>query len=973
MTELIHFVNINKYSLHEIIAQRALVTVYKVIDKKTKKIFAAKVFSNNFNEISRIQLTKIFNEMQILLKMHHPSIASFKGFCIEGFEPERRPAILIEYAPNGDLQQIIEKEIKNDVRDGWNDTKKLICIYGIASAMKYIHSKQIIHGDLKPSNVLLDENYYPKVCDFGCSMHYNELLQKTKLEELMGTPLYMAPEIYKNNVYYSYKSDVYSFAITVYEIMTDEIPYKETSMYEQMRKVSSSARPSFSNPIPQCYRNLIEQCWSQNPEDRPSFESIVDLLRNDTSFITESVDAAEYQNYINFIDNYTEIQEEEPNKEEEEEKHQEEEEEFVQTQDKDNEKPYIVNVNTINMTQYKKVEKIGGGYSGTVYKIINIKKNDIYAAKVSNWELYETDKEKKSAIFLSREVTNLSRLNSPLIMKFIGYSPYDLNKKCRPVIVSEYLSNGSLDDILKRERKGTNVPFFDDTLRLIQIYGTALGMSYLHSFDILHRDLKPGNILLDDYLFPKICDFGFSKDQKILSSKISVIMGTTRFISPEILENYDYMKSGDVYAFGIFVYEIMMKKTAFEGCNEMNIMFQVMNENRPEMNNTIPESYKKLIEMCWQHDPQKRPTFEDIVKLLQSDEGFITKNVNKQTFEKYVKLVNGEIIRVEEIFTKYSLKSLFKESDKYEISLSGEGFVNIEEFEKKEKISQNDVSKTYAVVDKQSGHIYSAEMSKVKIEQENENLIREVNVLSQIDHPTIQKFIGYSFVNFHNKRKPMIIKECSPKLTLKDFLKNERKGIHNPKWNATKKLINIFGIASAIEYLHSKNVLLCDLTPENIHLDQNFFPTVCEIGFYTKFRNTESVSNLSFKGIRNLPIYSAPEVLNRQEYTKKSDVYSFGIIVYEIVTNEVPFKNIRSLAQLFEEVVTEGRIPEFQKPMQAVYCELILECLNKDERERPSIDEIVTELQNNKYFVTDEVDEHEYLQYIRMIEQKVNL
>ena len=96
-------------------------------------------------------------------------------------------------------------------------------------------------------------------------------------------------------------------------------------------------------------------------------------------------------------------------------------------------------------------------------------------------------------------------------------------------------------------------------------------MQYLHAHKILHRDLKSSNILIDDYLCPKLADFGFSKIQHtnldLIQQSISSVLdakGTPAYMSPETWEKRHYTTSCDVYSFGIIVYEIMTAKLQYQ-------------------------------------------------------------------------------------------------------------------------------------------------------------------------------------------------------------------------------------------------------------------------------------------------------------------------------------------------------------------------------------------------------------------------
>lgn len=194
----------------------------------------------------------------------------------------------------------------------WNDTKKLINLYGIAHALKYMHSKQILHRDLKPANILIDDHLYPKLCDFGLSRieneenptyFWNKDCRRIHQTELLGTPTHIAPEIYDNNQY-SKAGDIYSYSLIVYEVLTTTAPFLGGSYFQIAQNIiENKYRPPIPSFVPDCYRQLIEDCWQAESKQRPTFDEIVDRLRNNHDFITENVDEDEYLDYIDLLDN----------------------------------------------------------------------------------------------------------------------------------------------------------------------------------------------------------------------------------------------------------------------------------------------------------------------------------------------------------------------------------------------------------------------------------------------------------------------------------------------------------------------------------------------------------------------------------------------------------------------------------------------------------------------------------------------
>ena len=293
--------DLSVFILQELIGQGSFGKVYKVKNRKTGEIFAAKVSINKFNDYSSDIFMNLANEVNIISKLNHPSILKFKGFSLVNFKKKDKPVIITEFALNGSLDNILHQE-QNSTISILDDTQKLIIIYGIASAMSYLHSNGIIHRDLKSGSILIDEYLFPKIADFGLSkVHHLNFESITK--SFKGTPIYMSPEIWKN-AEYSQSSDVYAFSIIVFEIMTNQKPFDEFNIFKLAIKVKDGYRPEFKRQISKSYQSLIISCWSENPSSRPTFDEIVYKLKTDKGFITAKVDEDKFLKYIKYIEEY---------------------------------------------------------------------------------------------------------------------------------------------------------------------------------------------------------------------------------------------------------------------------------------------------------------------------------------------------------------------------------------------------------------------------------------------------------------------------------------------------------------------------------------------------------------------------------------------------------------------------------------------------------------------------------------------
>ena len=210
-----------------------------------------------------------------------------------GFPISQRFPILL---PNGTLDQLLCLSEKNKPPLEWTDTKKIIIIFGIASAMKYLHSKSIMHGNLKPSNILLDANYYPKIFDF-----YNSFDEKNSskfpISSNNQSPIYTAPEFYWENEI-TKSGDVFSFGMIVYEIISNKKPFLNEQPFMIQQKIASGERPDFNEKINDSFKELIESCWCDNPSERLSFENIVTQLKENDDFCEKSINRDEFNQYV---------------------------------------------------------------------------------------------------------------------------------------------------------------------------------------------------------------------------------------------------------------------------------------------------------------------------------------------------------------------------------------------------------------------------------------------------------------------------------------------------------------------------------------------------------------------------------------------------------------------------------------------------------------------------------------------------
>lgn len=332
----------------------------------------------------------------------------------------------------------------------------------------------------------------------------------------------------------------------------------------------------------------------------------------------------------------------------------------------------------INLKKYKCLKEIGGGSFGKVFLVENKKTKEKYAAKRVLLLIDDSEDSSNKAKFLFREIGIMSALNHPSFVRSIGFSPLDFEGSFYPTLIMEYAPNGSLRDLIFLESKNETPTEWNDTTKLITIYGIASGMAYLHKNNIIHRDLKPENILMDKSYHPLITDLGLAKSIDQMPNNLNTqttesVKGSPAYISPEIFNDMTYSFAGDVYAFGLIVNEIFTGKASFANAGQLTIVKELFEGNRPDMNYDTPEKFADLIQRCWAQDPGDRPSFADIIDEIRSDEGYITEKVDKDAFRAYVHKVDD-------------YKSTFSEPD-----ISYDDFLaEAKAWEKKEKLAMDD-------------------------------------------------------------------------------------------------------------------------------------------------------------------------------------------------------------------------------------------------------------------------------------------
>ncbi|KAK7282586.1 hypothetical protein RIF29_11487 [Crotalaria pallida] len=232
------------------------------------------------------------NEVATIGTIHHVNVVQLIGFCIEG----SKRALIYEFMPNGSLEKYI---FSNEDNSSLSCEKLYSISLGVARGIEYLHNgcnMKILHFDIKPHNILLDENFNPKVSDFGLARLYPTDKSIVSLTAARGTIGYMAPELYYRNVgAISYKADVYSFGMLLMEMacrrknlnaLTEHSSqiYFPFWVYDQLQDGKEiTIENDTEEEMKLAVKMMLVALWciQTRPNDRPSMEKVLEMLEND--------------------------------------------------------------------------------------------------------------------------------------------------------------------------------------------------------------------------------------------------------------------------------------------------------------------------------------------------------------------------------------------------------------------------------------------------------------------------------------------------------------------------------------------------------------------------------------------------------------------------------------------------------------------------------------------------------------------
>ena len=260
--------------------------VYKARHKKENRFYAIKKL--NFNEINEKERIAIQDEVNLLKQLKHPNIVTYKDSF---FDTDNCLNIVMVFCEMGDMYTKIHKQ-KGEY---FPEEQILLWIAQLCLALSYVHDKQILHRDIKTQNIFIQNEHTIRIGDFGIAKGYNQ--NQDLGGSLIGTPLYMAPEVYNSSKKYSFRSDIWSLGCCIFEMCNLKNAFEAKSWNAVFVKVNKGQRAQLNSRYSLDMKNLVDSMLSVNGKNRPTIASILEK-----PFMKPVVG-----NYIsNFVENWKE-------------------------------------------------------------------------------------------------------------------------------------------------------------------------------------------------------------------------------------------------------------------------------------------------------------------------------------------------------------------------------------------------------------------------------------------------------------------------------------------------------------------------------------------------------------------------------------------------------------------------------------------------------------------------------------------
>jgi len=827
------------------------------------------------------------------------------------FQTKNNIYLIMEFCNCGSLDMHIERKVGIPIEE----IKEVS--YFLAFALVQLKLLSILHRDINPRHILINRSNDGKISYKLTGLQFCRDIKKKTVNSFVGRLEYASPQA-ASEVDYSYEADVWSMGVTLYELA---VGLTTLQVDPDFRIRSRNGKPPLFPPkrtFDPALRDLICKCLIYNPKERITAEMILDhpfltggkieaplpdpepvpkklkpkvdpspaILNKRELLKIVQTNFEKYMEYVNLTENHK-IK--------------------LKCERRTTLLPYKLKHNS----------PISHGGFGSIYVCTHNSTGEEYAIKV-----VATSKmtDVKIASLLLGEVIIMLELNMdlknicPFAIRLVDYFVYsnthntkdDIPYKNDLCLVLEYCNGGDLDNHIRKRRKVGGIPL--EELKLIA-WNSACGLNEMHKRNMMHRDIKAKNVLAiknsnDEVIDVKLCDYGLSKKvaehQELMAS---TILGTLDYFAPELYEMMEKRMAGedtavnytskvDVWSYGVLLYFVLYGKTIMESPGSKVTVMKKRHIIYPDVKG-VPDSYMDLIKKALTYDPNKRPSFGDLL----TDPFFaITPIQNKLNLFPYIQ---GKLI--------------------------GTGSSN------RTKVYQcTKGSSTYAMKIIEGDSV------------DKKRLIGEIDTLTKLrnNNNTIKLYDYFAI----NNTIYLILEHCNGG-DLRSYMQSKESSI-----STKDKVFIAYCILNGLKELHTRNIIHRDIHPNNILLILNHDNSVknAVIGDFG-YARVLLEGNAQTKFFTS---YTSPEMVLPDlggAHDSKTDIWSFGMLLYFLIfgIHADHYAGNQSLTNILKK--GDIKYDEVKAKSNSELVELMKKCLKINSKDRPSAPELLASPIFSKY------------------------
>ncbi|KAL8214566.1 hypothetical protein R6Q57_004015 [Mikania cordata] len=892
------------------------------LPRKSKTVAIKRIFDRQDEQGKQGFLT----EIELLTSCKHPNIVSLLGFSREG----REMILVYEFAFKGSLNDYFENNRKH-INLNWAQRIQ-ICL-DIAQGINYLHTSmddkpRIIHRDIKSENILLDENLSAKVADFGLSKFHptNQQVSTIYTKNIAGTEVYMDPE-YMATFKYKKESDIYSFGVVLFEILSGRLAYDSIYIVENDKGLAPIARRHFNegtikelidpkiteeddeqivtlNRGPnqdslEAFSRIAYHCLAETQAKRPKMEAVIRELQKALNLQGETIVLSRFR--LNDILLATKN--------------------FSET--------YCIGFHPYGKVYKAKIDNSNNSLLAFVEKndcILPETHNNVAIKRIFR----KASMQGKQGFFL--EIEMRTHYKHPNIVSLLGFC----DEGDEMILVFEHASNNSLDDYLKNVDRMNNLTW---TQRLQMCLGIAHGLDHLHTkMDnqqrVIHGDIRSTNIVLGKNRVPKIAYFGIFMSH-LTDEEASNPICSKVYMDPEIEKIRIINKESDIYSFGVVLFEIFCGRLAYDPIY-------------------IVENDEGLAPIARHHfnDGTIKKMMDPKLKELSNEDVFTSnKGPNQDSLDTFLKIAYhclGET-RAKRPPMNFIIKEL-EIALNFQENLMKSLQISLEDIKLATKnFSQKNLYGSGRYWEAYKGELPHATTTSTIVAKRwyrmfDDHFWTKLDVLTKVKHKNILGLVGYCT----EMDEKIIVYEHMSKGSLDNYLKDP-----NLKW--MKRLQICIDVASALEFLYRGDVtpktMYRNIKSHDILLNDDWNAKISAFelsALHSLHLDTEHINNDAYLD----PLYKQGFL------TKKSHIYSFGVVLFEILCGILAWvhggeDNNHALGSLAKHYYVEGKLDEmvFEDIREQIvpqslttFGDIAYQCLHEDDDKRPQESEVVIQL-----------------------------